>query len=57
MSEVAINVAVRVRPFNQREIKNGDLESVLAVERDSINTKTTPTNQFHFGKFSAPFFY
>jgi hypothetical protein len=57
MSEVAINVAVRVRPFNQREIKNGDLESVLAVERDSINTKTTPTNQFHFGKFSAQFFY
>lgn len=48
VNEVAINVCVRVRPFNQREIKGGELESALSVERDTVVTKTSPINQFHF---------
>lgn len=50
--DVGVSVAIRIRPFNQREIKMGELETVIAVEGNSVISKTSPVNQFHFGKYT-----
>lgn len=49
--EVGVSVAIRVRPFNERELRNGGVETSLLIEGNSLVTRTTPSNQFNFGFF------
>jgi hypothetical protein len=44
-----IKVAIRIRPFNQRELKHGEPESCLINDHQSIQTRTAPIMQFNFG--------
>jgi hypothetical protein len=48
-SETGISVAIRIRPLNQRELRNGETEPALVHEHQSILVRSNPPNQFNFG--------
>jgi hypothetical protein len=48
--EIGISVAIRIRPFNQRELKV-ESESALVNDHQSILVRSNPPTQFNFGNF------
>ncbi len=46
--ETGVSVAIRVRPFNQRELRSGEQEPSLVLEHQSLTTRSPPTIQFNF---------
>jgi hypothetical protein len=49
-----ISVAIRIRPFNERENKLGEWEPSVTYDDCSVQTRTNPPTKYSFGK-SSPY--